>query len=216
MKGGLDRRQFLAAAALTVAGAACSGGGKKAAPPGAASGGGAGPAHDDLATVAHAAGLEKLTLDTYTGISTMFTQGRLGAALPAAVVGTLAAAGRQHGEHLDAWNKVLTAARRPAVNAPDPVLAPLVDGAVGSLGDVPAAATLALRLEDYLSQSYLKALPTLTSADLVRTAAQIVVVDQSHQAVLRYLLGLYPVGSGDAPGTRDFAPADPQPGLIVS
>lgn len=213
----LDRRQFLAAAALTVAGAACSGGSKKggASPATAPGATGAPGPQDDLATVAHAAGLEKLTLDTYTGMSTMFTQGRLGAALPQAVVETLAAAGRQHGEHLNTWNKVLTAAGRPIVNRPDPVLAPVVDAAVGSLGDVPAAATLALRMEDYLSQSYLKVLPTLTSPDLVRTTAQIVVVDHQHQAVLRYLLGLSPVGSGESGTAMNFAPADPRPDLIT-
>lgn len=211
----LDRRQFLAAAALTVAGAACSGGSKKggsSSPTGSA--GAVGP-QSDLATVAHAAGLEKLTLDTYTGMSMMFTQGRLGAALPQAVVETLAAAGRQHQAHMDTWNKILTAAGRPLVNAPDPVLKPVVEEAAGSLGDVPAAATLALHLEDYLSQNYLKVLSTLTSPDLVRTAAQIAVVDHQHQAVLRYLLGLYPVGRGESGDAMDFAPADPRPGLIT-
>lgn len=215
MTAPLDRRRFLAggaALAAAVTASACSDDKNK------------GPAptpsvttvpHDDLATAAHVAGLEKLAVDTYTGIGTMFTQGRLGAALPQAVVDALATAGRQHLEYLDTWNRILTAGGRPSVNGPDPALRPVVDAAVGGVGDVPAAATVALRLEDYLSQAYLQAIPTLTNPDTVKTAAQIVVVVQQRQAVLRYLLGLPPVGSGVVRDSKDFAPADPRPDLIT-
>jgi hypothetical protein len=212
----LDRRRFLAAGGLlAVAATACSGGSKKGdgsavAPPTTAA-----VPHDDLATAASVAGLEKLTVDTYTGIGTSFTQGRLGAALPQAVVELLAVAGRQHQEHFDAWNRVLAAGGRPAVTGPDVALKPAVEEAFARVVDVPGAATLALRLEDYLSQTYLQAIPLLTSTDTVKMAAQILVVDQQHQAVLRYLLGLAPVGSGTGSAVMDFAPADPRPGLIT-
>ncbi|HTJ75739.1 MAG TPA: ferritin-like domain-containing protein [Acidimicrobiales bacterium] len=200
---GLDRRRFLAGTAgLAMAATACSDNKK-----------GTGPS-DDLATATMLAGLEKLTLDTYTGIGTSFTQGRLGAALPPAVVEALAVAGRQHGEHLDLWNRMLTAAGRAAITGADTALKPAVDQAVSRLVDVPGAATLALRLEDYLSQTYLKAIPTL-GPDTVRAAAQILVVDEQHQAVLRYLLGLSPVGSGLVREPSAFAPAAPQPTLLT-
>jgi Ferritin-like domain len=205
----LDRRRFLAgtAGALALAATACSDAKKGAAPGGDAQ-------VDDLAAATMLAGLEKLTLDTYTGIATLFTQGRVGAALPQAMVDALAVAGRQHGEHLDAWNRIITAAGRPAVNGPETSIKPAVDAAVGQLVDVPAAATLALRLEDYLSQTYLKAIPTL-GPDAVETAARILVVDEQHQAVLRYLLGLYPGGSGVTRDPTPFAPAYPQPALVT-
>ncbi|MDQ3640574.1 MAG: ferritin-like domain-containing protein, partial [Actinomycetota bacterium] len=76
-------------------------------------------------------------------------------------------------------------------------------------------ATLALRLEDYASQTYQKAIPLLKSTDAIRLAAQINVVGAQRQAVLRYILGLYPVGSGTAKEARDFAPADPKLTLIT-
>jgi hypothetical protein len=116
---------------------------------------------------------------------------------------------------MDAWNKLLTAAGGPAVTDPDQKLRPVVDAAVARVADIPAAATLALRLEDYASQTYLKAIPALTTAAAVELAARILVVDQQHQAVLRYLLGLYPVGSGVVRDPGDFAPADPRPSLIT-
>jgi hypothetical protein len=45
---------------------------------------------------------------------------------------------------------------------------------------------------------------------VITLAAQVTVVGSQHQAVLRYLVGLYPVGSGDAAGPLDVAPADPR------
>lgn len=161
-----------------------------------------------------AAGIEKLASDTYTAAGTMATQGKLGALIPDAVSELVETARRQHQEHMDAWNKILTAAGRQPVTEPNAQLKTVVDAAAGKLTDVPGAATLALRLEDYASQTYLKVLPTLKSPDAVKLAAQILVVDQQHQAVLRYVLGLVPVGSGVAKDTRDFAPSDPRPSLI--
>ena len=175
----------------------------------------AGGANTDLDTAAVAAGLEKLAVDTYTAAGQLATTGKLGAAVPPAVVAFVTTAGKQHQEHLDSWNKVLTGAGRPAVTAPNAQLKPTVDAAAGKLTDVPGAATLALRLEDYASQTYLKVIPTLKSADAIRLASQIFVVDQQHQAILRYVLGLYPVGSGVAKDPKDFAPSDPQPTLIT-
>ncbi len=169
----------------------------------------------DLDTAAVAAGLEKLAVDTYTAAGQLATTGKLGASVPVAVVEFVTTAGKQHQEHLDSWNRVLTGAGRPAVTAPNAQLKPAVDAAAGKLTDVPGAATLALRLEDYASQTYLKVIPTLKSPDAIRLASQIFVVDQQHQAILRYVLGLYPVGSGVVKDTKDFAPSDPQATLVT-
>lgn len=141
-------------------------------------------------------------------------QGRFGAAVAPAVVEFLRTAGRQHMEHLDAWNGLLAGGGRPAVSTPDADLKHRVDAAAGRLTDIPGAATLALRLEDYSARTYLDAIPRLQGQDFVRTAAQIVVVDQQHQAVLRYVLGLYPVGSGVVRDTTDFAPSGPTPEVL--
>ena len=218
----VSRRRFLAgttvAAGLAVFAAACgndddtdTGAGQSADTTPTTAGG----ANTDLDTAAVAAGLEKLAVDTYTAAGQLATTGKLGASVPPAVVEFVTTAGKQHQEHLDSWNKVLTGAGRPAVTAPNAQLKPAVDAAAGKLTDVPGAATLALRLEDYASQTYLKVIPTLKSPDAIKLASQIFVVDQQHQAILRYVLGLYPVGSGVVKDTKDFAPSDPQASLVT-
>jgi hypothetical protein len=115
---------------------------------------------------------------------------------------------------------VRTGAGPPAVSVPTSALAPTVNAEFAKVTTIPAAATLALRLEDYASQTYQSVLPQLTSADAIRLAAQINVVGQQHHAILRYILGLSPVGSGPVKLARglanvDFAPNNPQPALIT-
>jgi hypothetical protein len=193
----LSRRRFLGLAACLPVAAACSDGDSTT---------GSDP---DLDTAARAAGIEKVAADTYAATGIQITQGRLGAAVPAAVAELLNTGVRQHLEHLHAWNKVLAAGGRPTVDTPDARLRPLVDAALGRLTDIPAAAALALRLEDYASRTYLRAIPGLRSPEAVTLAARILVVDQQRQAVLRYVLGLPPVGSGTARETIDFAPDNP-------
>lgn len=221
----VSRRRFLVgsgvAAGLVVLTAACgnddktdSGSGQTGATAATTATTAAG-ANTDLDTAAAAAGLEKLAFDTYTAAGQLATTGKLGAKVPDAVATFVTTAAKQHQEALDSWNKVLTSAGRPAVTAPTAALKPTVDAAAGKLTDVPGAATLALRLEDYASQTYQKVIPTLKSPDAIKLAAQITVVGSQHQAILRYVLGLYPVGSGPAKDTKDFAPADPQPALIT-
>ena len=220
---GVSRRRFLAgstiAAGIAVVSAACSdsddagpgtGGQSADTTPTPAAG-----IDSDLDTAATAAGIERLAFDTYTAIGQLATAGSLGAAVPAALMTLMTTAAGHHRGAFDAWNRVLTGAGRPAVTTPSPTLKPAVDAAAVKLTDVLATATLALRLEDYASQTYQKAIPTLRSADAIRLAAQVTVVGSQRQAVLRYILGLYPVGSGTAKETRDFAPADPRLPLIT-
>jgi ferritin-like protein len=216
----VSRRRFLAgstvAAGLAVFAAACSNDKKDSATGGGQAGETITPgANPDLDTAAAAAGLEKLAYDTYTAAGQLAITGKLGAAVPPAVATFVTTAAKQHQDAMDAWNKVLTGAGRPAVETPTAALKPAVDAAAAKLTDIPGTATLALRLEDYASQTYQKVIPTLKSADAIKLAAQINVVGQQHQAILRYVLGLYPVGSGPAKDTRDFAPADPQLTLIT-
>ncbi|MFN2507014.1 MAG: ferritin-like domain-containing protein [Acidimicrobiales bacterium] len=176
-------------------------------------------ANADLDVAAAAAGLEKLATDTYIAAGMLATQGKLGA-VPPAVVTFVTTAAEQHQEALESWNGVLVAGGRQAVTTPTAELKPTVDAAAGKLTDVPGAATLALRLEDYASQTYQKVIPTLGSPDAIGLAARITVVGSQHQAILRYVLGLYPVGSGPTKNPNglanvDFAPSDPKPSLIT-
>jgi len=176
-------------------------------------------ANADLEVAAAAAGLEKLAFDTYTAALAAATGNKLGA-VPPAVATFVTTAAKQHQEALDSWNKVLTGAGRPAVTAPTAALAPTVNAEFAKVTTIPGAATLALRLEDYASQTYQSVIPTLKSPDAIKLAAQITVVGSQHQAILRYVLGLYPVGSGPGKAANglanvDFAPSNPQPALIT-
>ena len=205
-----SRRRFLAGSAVTagvaVVVAGCTGGG---------GGSGATGAEDDLDTAAVAAGVEKVSVDAYTAAGRMALDGKVGAAIPPAVATFVATATGHHQQALNRWNKLLTDAGRPEVTAPKEALRTVVDLATARVTDVPGVVALALRLEDYASQTYQSVLPMLRSADAIKLAAQVNVVGQQRQAILRYVLGLYPVGSGPAKDTKDFAPSDPQPALIT-
>ena len=224
--GVVSRRRFLAgstvAGGLAVVAVAC-GSDKNTASQTATTAAGtpttAAGANTDLETATVAASLEKLAVDTYTSAGEAATAGKLGT-VPPAVATFVTTAAAQHQAALDNWNTVLTGAGRPEVSAPSSALAPTVTAAFAKVTDVPGAATLALRLEDYASQTYQKVLPTLQSPDAIKLAAQINVVGAQRQSILRYVLGLYPVGSGPTKGANglanvDFAPADPQPSLIT-
>ena len=185
----LSRRRFLAGAGAMVAGA-CSGGG-------------AGDA--DLDFAADAAAIELLAVDHFTGTSRLLTDGKLGALVPQALAALVAGAVGQHRQAHDAWNQLLTGAGRPEVAGPPVKALEAVNAAGVRVTDVLAAASLALRLEDYACQAYQRALPTLVRPETITLAAQVSVVGHQRQAVLRYLLGRDPVAA---------AGADPQLRLI--
>jgi hypothetical protein len=207
---GVSRRGFLTRTAATAAAALAAG---------ACSAGGDGAADPDLDGATVAAGIERVAFDSYDTIRTSLLKGRFGAEEPGAIATFVVTAADQHHKAMEAWGAVLAAGGRPAETGPDRTLKPVADIAVTRLTDVVGVARLALQVEDYASQAYLKLLPTLRNPDTVRLAAQVLVVDQQHQAVLRYLLGLYPIGSGmkdpATPGDFAFAPADPQPSLVT-
>jgi len=202
--GPLSRRHFLAgSAAATLAGAACSRGG-----------GGNGPG-DDLAMAAAAAGVENMLVDAYTDGTERATTGQLGAAVPPAVMAVLTTGLGHHQQARNAWNKMLTGAGRAEVTAPTAKLRPAVDLLAIRVTDILGLAGLALRLEDYAARTYQRAIPSLTTPEAIRLAAQLTVTNHQRQAVLRYILGLPPVGSGLAKtGATDLAPDDPDPRLL--
>lgn len=187
----VSRRRFLVGAGALVAGA-CSGGGD------------AGDA--DLDFAADAAAIERLAVDHFTGTSRLMTDGKLGALVPQALAALVAGAVGQHRQAHDAWNKVLGAAGRAEVTAPPAKVQEALNAAGLRVTDIPSAAILALRLEDYAGQVYQRALPTLVRPETITLAAQISVVGHQRQAVLRFLLGRHPVTD---PG------ADPQLRLIT-
>jgi len=147
---------------------------------------------DDAKIAELAAGLEVLAVATYQGALDAATANKLGA-VPPAVATYVTTALAHHKEHLAAWNSVLKSAGKPEVTAPNATLKPTVDTMFAAAKDVADVAKLALLLEDIAAQTYLKAIPLLKSKAAIRKAGEIQIVDQQHQAILLYALGMYPV-----------------------
>lgn len=202
----VSRRRVLVGggvAAMTVALAACSSSKpkKKAASSGGSTGAGTSPSggassaagpSGDLAVATLAAGLEVLAVGTYKAALDAAVAGKLGT-VPPAVAEFVKTAMAQHQVHLDTLNSVLKGGGQPEVTVPNATLKPTVDAAFAKVKDAAGAAELALMLEEIAAQTYLKALPTLTEKASIMAAGQIFIVDQQHQAILRYALGMYPV-----------------------
>lgn len=211
----VSRRRFLGvagAAVLAVAAGACTGDDDA----GEATGGAGEQATttqvrtaDNDAAVAHlGAGVERLAVDIYAAILTAAAAGRLGV-VPPAVEELVTAAKEHHEVHLSSWNAVLRRAGRPDVTAPNAALKAFFDETFADVTDAGDATRLALTIENIASQTYNKAIPRLRDQGAVRLAAQIQVVDQQHIATLRYVLGAYPVGTGDLNRrTVAFQPTD--------
>lgn len=149
-------------------------------------------AEADLAVAGLAAGLEVLAVQTYIAALDAAVAGKLGE-IPPAVAEYVSTARSHHDAHLDAWNTMLTAAGRSTVSEPNAELKTTVDEEFAKVTDVAGVANLALMLEEIAAQTYLKVIPTLRTEDAIRTAGSIQIVDQQHQAILRYALGMYPV-----------------------
>jgi hypothetical protein len=195
----VNRRRMLVGggvAAMAAALAACgkkdtgAGGGGNPAP--SATSSSANGATGDLAVAQLAAGLEVLAVNTYTAAGAAAAAGKLGT-VPPAVGEYVKTALAHHQAHLAAWNKVITGAGQPEVTKPNATLSPTVDAELAKVTDVAGAANLALTLEQIAASTYLKAIPTLANKDAIKLAGQIQIVDQQHQAILLFALGMYPV-----------------------
>lgn len=149
-------------------------------------------AEGDLGVAAFAAGLEVLAVGTYKAALDAAVGGKLGA-VPAAGAEFVKTAMAHHEEHLAAWNKVLKGAGKPEVTAPNAQLKPVVDAEFGKAKGFGDAAKLALMLEEIAAATYQSAIPNLKGKDAVKLAASIQCTDAKHAAILRFVLGEYPV-----------------------
>ena len=169
----------------------------------------------DLELAATAARTEKVAVDTFTAMRSMAVQGRLGAAVPQEVVEFSAIATGHHQEHLNAWNLALTGGGPGAVDAPDPQ-APTDRGrSHGPPRRHPRSRQAGPphrgpRLSDLPRGHPDPEEPGRCSHRGPDSGGR-----PQHQAVLRYILGLYPVGSAVARDPTDFAPADRGPELVT-
>ena len=196
----LRRRQVLlggGAAALALVAAACGGdddeGGEEAAGEATASGTPATPdTSGDLVVARRAAGLEVLAAAADAAALEAATSGALGA-VPPAVETFMTTAVEHHQAHLRAWNDVLFAGDEEEVTEAPADLQESVDDELADVTDVEGAARLALRLEETAAATYLDAIPQLVDSAAITLAATIQPIDMQHAAVLRFVLGEYPV-----------------------
>ncbi len=146
----------------------------------------------DLKVVALAAALENLAVTAYAGALKMAGAGQLGKVPPA--VGTfVTTAMKQHADHAQAWNAVLTKASLPPITgAPLTITAGQVK-MLQAAKSVPDVATLALNLEIAAADTYTFAAANVKDAGGIMTAATIQPVETMHAAILSFVLGKYPV-----------------------
>ena len=196
----LSRRRFLAgsgAVALSwLALAACGGGSSKksSASKTKANTGLAG----DLQIAATAASLEILGAQAYQAGLTAIQQGKLGANVPPTVTTFGQTVMSQHQQHAAAWNSILTSAGKAAVTVPDPKVKPQIDRQLAQVKDVPGLAKLDLDLENVAAATYLSAIDVIQDHKAIGVAASIQPIEMQHAAILRFVLGQYPVPDGFA------------------
>ncbi len=204
----LSRRRMLlggGVAALGLAAAACGGENDPfvledppdpnlttSAPGAAGGGGGQEKPTGDIAIAMTAASLEVLAVNTYAAALDAAGKGAIGAVPPA--VAEFATTARAHHEaHRDAWNELLTGLGQQEVTTTPPSLQSTVDDMFGQVRDVGGVANLALTLEQIAADTYFAVIPKINDQKALGLAATIHPIDMQHVAVLRYVLGQYPV-----------------------
>lgn len=192
------RRGFFlgaAGAAALGAAAACSGGSSSSSAPAAPPAAPPPPAETytgDLKVVALATALENLAVTAYGTALKKAGAGELGT-VPPAVATFVQTAMKQHTDHAQAWNAVLSKAGKPTINdAPLSITQDQVSmlSKAKSVADV---AKLALNLEDIAAQTYTFATANVSDAGGIMTAATIQPVETMHAAILNFVLGQYPI-----------------------
>ncbi|MGH3793811.1 MAG: ferritin-like domain-containing protein [Pseudonocardiaceae bacterium] len=195
-----SRRMFVLGAAGAVAlgaAAACSSGssgssGSTGAAPTSTPAGGGEIYTGDLKVVALAAALENLAVTAYGGALKKAGAGQLGTVPPA--IGTFVqTAMKQHADHAQAWNAVLTKAGKPAITDAPLTITPTQVNMLNAAKSVPDVAKLALNLENAAAQTYTFATANVSDPGGIMTAATIQPVETMHAAILSFVLGQYPV-----------------------
>ncbi|MGH3782237.1 MAG: ferritin-like domain-containing protein [Pseudonocardiaceae bacterium] len=146
----------------------------------------------DLKVVALATALENLAVTAYSGALQKAGAGQLGT-VPPAVATFVQTAMKQHSDHAQAWNAVLSKAGKPLINdAPLSITQDQVN-MLNAATSVPDVAKLALNLENLAAQTYTFATANVSDAGGIMTAATIQPVETMHAAILNFILGQYPI-----------------------
>jgi hypothetical protein len=146
----------------------------------------------DLKVVALATALENLAVTAYSGALQKAGAGQLGT-VPPAVATFVQTAMKQHSDHAQAWNAVLSKAGKPTItDAPLSITQDQVN-LLNAAKSVPDVAKLALNLENIAAQTYTFAAANVSDAGGIMTAATIQPVETMHAAILNFILGQYPI-----------------------
>ena len=145
----------------------------------------------DLKVVALAAALENLAVTAYQGALTMAGKGQLGS-VPPAVATFVQTAMKQHMDHAQAWNGVLSKAGKPTVTGAPLTITQSQVAMLQAAKSVPDVAKLALNLENVAAETYTFATENVSDAGGIMTAATIQPVETMHAAILSFVLGEYP------------------------
>ncbi len=197
-----SRRGFLMGAGVALGGlalAACGSSSKSSTPaassstPSSALPATGGKLTGDLAVVALAASLENLAVQTYGAGISAATAGKLGT-VPPAVVTFAQTVMKQHQDHADAWNAVLSGAGKSPITGVDKTVNDaVVKPTFAKVTDAGGLAKLALTLENAAAATYLEAISVVEAPAGIKTAATIEPVELQHAAILNFVLGNYPV-----------------------
>ncbi len=150
----------------------------------------------DLIVVGLAAGLEIGAVNTYQKVLDAAGSGAI-KDVPPAVATFVQTAQKQHSDHADAWNGVLTGAGFAAVKDTSnlPSVEKLINDRLAGVKDVGTAATLALDLENIAAATYFAAIGGISDEGGIKVSATILPVETQHAAILNFVLGKYPVPS---------------------
>jgi len=198
----LSRRRFLVGTGVValsgLAVAACGGGSKKKSSTSKTTAAGGALLAGDLRIAATAASLEILAVQTYQAGLAAAQQGKLGANVPPTLATFSQTVTSHHQQHAAAWNSILTRAGKATVTSPDPKVKPQIDQQFAQVKDVPGLAKLSLDLENVAAATYLSSIDVIQDSRTIGIAASIQPVEMQHAAILRFVLGQYPIPDGFA------------------
>jgi len=139
-------------------------------------------AGDDVSALQTAAGLENLAVSTYqTALGLPFIGGD--AANPVVKAFAMRTMG-QHGEHAMAFNAAARRLGGRPQTGPDPRYAPMVRAKVPTITGPLDVVGLAISLEDVATQTYVKDVGVVSTAELRQLFAGVAGVESQHRAIL--------------------------------
>jgi hypothetical protein len=143
----------------------------------------------DLAVAALLVSLENLLVSVYQ--EALDKREKL--EVPPAPLALFEAAQRQHREHADAWNGILTGAGKPGITGVNLTVKSMTsEPGLVRLRDAAGLLALGQELETITAATYFAAITAIDNNAVLKVAASIQPVENEHVAVMAFLLGRTP------------------------